>query len=630
MNKIAALSILLLGNGFSAEPTTIPTQGNNQPAESTPTQDLMDQLISNYTVNNLTNFYSLLYSDLAASRQERTENLQFPSTKIAQLIFNQDGYDDDVEILPPELNGLIGNKIHIGNPLTLEDGTPIGYNITLPVGDIKASIVSIYGGFSAENRKQKLYKPMALSALNEGLLSQGIAIITLNLPDLLTPGNSQHETSLDLFNKLHQSINKFYEVIHSIPEQLNPNLETLKGKPIFLYGASFGGQRSIRHAELYPGTYSGYISLSGAISTLLKKHMTPKADEARKWLFPMENNPNSDSKISAIQDPILLIHSYDDNNVPIQISLDWYKKAKKVGKEHLIQVFFPDRGNSDLGILTPTKGHSIPTDQVDFDKTLSKISSFILSNQLTQQQLNQQSQKTEGQVKKMKMLSARNNAPTVGLQELFLSEAYRLFKTSSKQTIDTLTARSISDPQQQEAAWKLFYEPLYYSLAYLDKIKGDQTLINDELNTLQSQGLLTPKHLSRALTLQLYPFTDYLKEHKKVNFPKADIPKASDSSSLQERFKQILLAPTLVPTQEEIELETNQLLNEEDLIKKMLMGDKVKKHTLQMTLLELLYTSNLDLIKPKIDALKQDSALRQREDEMKAKFLSRVQKIYQK
>lgn len=104
MNNISVLSILLVGSVFAVDQSRGVDTSQSPTSEHTITKDLTGQLLLNYTRDNLREFYRMIFSDLSSSRNERTETLQFPKSMLHRVIFNNDGYDEGVQLIPPELN----------------------------------------------------------------------------------------------------------------------------------------------------------------------------------------------------------------------------------------------------------------------------------------------------------------------------------------------------------------------------------------------------------------------------------------------------------------------------------------------------------------------------------------------
>src|SRR5204863_5166016 len=196
-----------------------------------------------------------------------------------KVISNNKGYFDSL-------------NIDNGAQLYLDD-SPIGYNIHLPIDKINSVMVKVYGGDESEEREKSAYRPLKLNTLETHLLNNGIAIIQLNLPDLLKLNTSQGSMPEDLFLEIHACIHQFYDTIKNAPEKLDESLKVLKNKGLFLYGASFGGMMVLTHAEHYPGTYAGYISHDGGISRL----MGVKGDRLKRSQFQSWLNPAVHSEI---------------------------------------------------------------------------------------------------------------------------------------------------------------------------------------------------------------------------------------------------------------------------------------------------------------------------------------------
>jgi hypothetical protein len=245
-----------------------------------------------------------------------------------------------------------------GEPIILDNNNSIGYNINLPKGDVKGILVEVYGGGS------NVVKPRNLDEITKFLLSKNTAVITLNLVDLLKLKVHQLVMPEDLHEEVHASINAFYQIIHNKPETLHPSLECLKNKKIFLYGTSFGGMNTERHAEKYPNTFNGYISLNGALSIEMIEKSDIESNRnytkekiAGKYLCPQNIKLNDDARH-------LIIHNLNDSNVNPMVSIDYYANAKKADKN--LEVLFNSAGdNSKIDIVYT--GHFLSKNKTDFD-----------------------------------------------------------------------------------------------------------------------------------------------------------------------------------------------------------------------------------------------------------------------
>lgn len=287
------------------------------------------------------------------------------TTNDKKVIYNQDGYDI----------GYKWEKKYIkGKALTLADGTPIGYNIFLPEGEVKAIMVEVYGG---SPDLTYFYRP------DKGfdhffLRQQGMAIINLNLVDLLKLKTNQTEMPENIHKTLHESIDHFFKTIKHSPEMLDQNLTVLKGKPCYLFGCSFGGRTAIRQAELYPNSFDGYISFEGALS-IIKLYETSKmlneenlveTQNAEQWLCPTKS-------IDKLQAPILLLQNADDNNVTMKSALDFVEKAKRAGKQDFIRLHITDHGGRKIDVPSIEHGHSLPNNKQSFERMASDAQAVI-------------------------------------------------------------------------------------------------------------------------------------------------------------------------------------------------------------------------------------------------------------
>ncbi|MBM3468470.1 MAG: hypothetical protein FJX71_03455 [Alphaproteobacteria bacterium] len=390
-----------------------------------------------FNKENLTTFSEMIFSE--SPRGEAYQKNPLPKTEI---IFNFKGYDDG---FPPDSLKIRDVEMKAGEPLQLRSGVPIGYIIRLPIGqEIKAVLVKVYGGDQKsatwQERKEKMHKG-ALNDLERSLIQQGIGIVQLNLTDLLKLEKNQRIMPEDLHYELHASINKFFETLRDDPSSLHGDLKILQGKKIFLFGESFGGRTAIRHAELYPGTFAGYISHDGSLSAeMWLKSTSPKRrnainlktidiERASQWLSPMTRDPKSDEKIKRIQDPVLLLHNLDDNRVNVKVTLYWYDKALLLGKGSLVRLYITDLGDpipkssavreSDLSL----KGHGSSREKEAFEKYAKVVSSFILKGHSQLPAVSEwHSQKAN--------VRAMEYFQQASVEDKFLSMAYLVYKNS--------------------------------------------------------------------------------------------------------------------------------------------------------------------------------------------------------
>lgn len=432
--------------------------------------------------------------------------------------------------------------------LKIDEDIPIGYHIYLPKGPVQAIYVKVYGGNS--------YYPISKDILGTHddiyLLSHGIAIIELSLLDLYELKGSQMKMSKEIHQKLHLSIDYFYNVLEKNPELIGlDNKEEIQGKRIVLKGSSFGGRTAIKHAELYPETFDGYISHDGGLlsadswyklgSIRLYKGDREQMKISSEWL-----DPSPPKWIDKIKDPILLLQNYDDNNVGAQMTLYWYKEARKAKKE--VQLLVTPRGNpiSDSNIdVDINKGHFAPKDEIDFSKYMDTMRHFILYGPSKLETMSEWSAE-KYDVYANAFLNEQYD--TLPLKDKFISWAWRLYnahpdeeyakkvranypkeKDIPEKTKELMTRRA-------HKSWEMFENQeitngtIYDALAYLEE--------NKHLNF--KRDIVTDDHIRNMFKYHLPLFIDYLRE-KGDEVPSAAVIKwvMSDQKSLQ-IYKELL------------------------------------------------------------------------------------------
>lgn len=501
------------------------------------TQKMKDFLPEIYA-NDVQRLSGTIFSDISGLSAETIPTYGWD--RDFNVIFNQTGYDEG-------LNLPVGENYKEGAPLSLNSDTPIGYNIYFPKGEIKAILVQVYGGFEAKDIKKERYNPGDLTYLDSILLSNGIAVITLNLVDLLKLKVFQGKMPESLHDALHASINYFAEQIRQTPTSLAsstdptqiPLLASLKGKPIYLYGASFGGRTSIRQAELHSDSFDGYMSHDGALSN----KMEVLSDLLQREPLQEYLNPNQDDEIKKITKPILILHNFDDNNVNIKQSIDFVKKAKKVLKDSVqIQVLFTGRGSPSPGDASHNKGHFTPTNKKEFEQYVTTILKFMTENG------SKLSAVSDWQTHSYNIY-ANKNYRSATLKQQFISEAFRIFRSALKpkprdelKDEDKFSPASIQfgSPEEQDKAWEEYYKPLYIAMSYVTELQSDPDKYNIEIRRLKQNDELSDKVIDRALTKQLPLFFDYLNDDRIL------VPSSVDVSTfltpqLREAYRKVLL-----------------------------------------------------------------------------------------
>lgn len=306
-----------------------------------------------------------------------------------------------------------------------------------------------------------------------------------------------------LHEKVHNSIHLFAETLKTNPEALHADLAQLKNKPVYLYGASFGGRDAIRHAELYPTDFDGYISHNGGLDyrTL---------DESRrirggKWLtFSPWIDPIND--VERIERPLLLFHNMDDNNVNPKVTLSFAQKARLLNKSVQVQFFHSGNRSTDYN-----KGHFLPTDEEGFNLYLETILHFIATNGKSKiPAISDWKRHRYG-------VAASKNIRSADPQKKAVAEAYRLYLKDKT-------------PLNFETAWAQSYKPIYD--AYVCAEFKDQDALLKNIQNQDTEIIKTLRH-------HLAYFVDYT-FHRTYNPTIQEIEAMAHDTRLIERFKQIL------------------------------------------------------------------------------------------
>lgn len=396
-----------------------------------------------------------------------------------------------------------GYSPNMGKPLSLEIGdVPIGYNIHLPPTgtEIKNVIVHVYGGYKAHEREEKAYKPDdPLSDFDKYLLQNGTAVITLNLPDLLKLTGNQQDMPENLHKEIHACIHRFYDALKQPISPLHKELDkiNLKDKPVFLYGASFGGSNAIRHAEKYPGTFSGYISHDGALSS----DMEAKSDrlsrgEHKSWL-----NPAEDGEIEKIQDYLLLMHSMDDNNVNAKVVTDFYQKLAQHHKSHLARFCATTQGNPTPSDDPTQKGHFTPTYEAEFKRYADTVVSFMQRPSVLPAMSAWQAYQKD--------ILANKFYKEGTIQQKFIAQ---VFDNSRLGKIENSDINKLLSDNETDSVWEANFKPIYYAIHLSDQLMRDYTALSEEIQRLTSMNLLRDEVIKNLLKSQSNVFINYVKE----------------------------------------------------------------------------------------------------------------------
>ncbi|HUX80406.1 MAG TPA: prolyl oligopeptidase family serine peptidase [Alphaproteobacteria bacterium] len=446
----------------------------------------------------------LIFSDISVG-EETNPVRKTERTKVRTIVNNSCYFkDSDTNV--------------IGAPLSLPNGSPIGYNIHLPLTDIKGILVQVYGG---SRKTDAAYKPTPSSGFTQFLLQNGIVHVSLNLSDLLDLRVYQYKMPSWLHDSIHASINRFYEVITQEPETLDPSLTILKKQlPIVLYGQSFGGRTAVRHGELYPGTFTRYISHDGALSfrmiglsdtefasgRVAKALTLEEKDCAPAYLSPMLG-------MSFLQEPVLLLHNLDDNNVNIKVSLDFFQKAKKEGKD--VSLFITEEGNileeNDEKNLH-NKGHFSPDTMEYFIPYMNAIVNSLTNGPSSIPEISDWRAYQNN-------LYANKHYRSATFDERCIAEMFRLYKTALPFRAYKENAAQIVEKDKEETIWNEYYQPIFKSLYHFDYLTSHPGASEKELTRLKDKGLLTPEVLKKAAEHYFYESQKFIEEYYGLKIP---------------------------------------------------------------------------------------------------------------
>lgn len=451
-----------------------------------------------------------------------------PSAEPSKVICNQEGYDEGVSIICEK-----------GQALKLDAQTPIGYNIHLPQGDVKAIFTHIYGGFQATTRKENMFLPGALDALDKYLLANGIAIIKLNLLDLRELQDFQASMPEDIDRRQHESINKYFEVFKDpqLLKKLHPELLALQGKPNFLFGASFGGRTALMHAQRFPRTFKAYISFDGGLdfkvmdltNAAIAVQQSWSLVESQKWLDPI-------NEAEKIQDPVLLLHNLDDNTVSAAVSIAFYQKAIQKKKEltRLLRLLLTNRGNPIPADEEKIyyKGHFLPREPESMKRLGATVLEFMLrgpSSLPAASELSAQVHKWRGYE-----INTFHGIRFALPQYLWLSELFRHYY-------------ALKQPKITDELWSNEFLPIFQSIFlalnhYTAKQAGELSFI-EEL-TKADKDNFADQCFANAISRHAQDFADFLIEKYSWKVDSAGLTKLIiNDENIRHIFKLWIVSP---------------------------------------------------------------------------------------
>lgn len=375
--------------------------------------------------------------DILLVDDEKSGTVSFdkPTPNIKAVVHNNEGYFSGYDQK---------DNYYQGAPIKFNDA-PIGYNIHLPSGEIKGIIVDVYGG---ANDLQHAFKPEKNPSFLNYALEHGMAVVTLNLPDLLKLDVCQSAMPTELYIEIQACINKFFTILSSTPEKIHEILKDfqLEGKRIILYGGSFGGGLVVRHAQLYPGTFNGYITHNGVFFQFKNNFLNIQRNDINK-----------------ICDSILILANKDDSCVPMKESLELYEEMKKNNPN--IQLCITAIGNPTPSAGTffgrPIyKGHFSPTDKKYFIRYCETILNFIKNGPSVLSSMSELAWYHHTMVAyKYRINEFVDKISPYVLEKAFIAE---VLDFSKEKIID----------KNFEKSWEDVYKPLYLAMDFCKQFKG--------------------------------------------------------------------------------------------------------------------------------------------------------------
>lgn len=407
-------------------------------------------------------------------------------------VYNNDGYDSTIH-----------SGYTKGNPLTMPDpydaniSIPIGYNVTLPQGEIKSVYVEVYGG----SKDLPISTPHVTRSLEKYLLQNGVAIVHTNLYDRIKLDVVQGDMPEELFHQIQECIHYLHVTLKHNPESLDPKLSVIKGKPQYLSGTSFGGLMAIRQAELYPNkssddpsdaSFDGYFSFNGALSLeVALKSMSPfnvsQLWGSRAWLDPKLFS-------HLIRDKLFLSQTLDDNAVDAKQLTDFYYQMHADNLHHLVSISIAHEG-----IPAPSeeqhyyKGHNPSTGTEDFAYLAERMTQFMQKNELRFSALNE-------------WRGFENDR-----------KANLLYKgaTPSERFIGYCFFNNVKSCRPED--WERVYKKNYLAMEYVASLKNNANDLQEEIKRLFNKNLLDDDAIKNTIKNQSSILLQFFKEIKGVN-----------------------------------------------------------------------------------------------------------------
>lgn len=491
-------------------------------------QGTFSALQSAYLNNRFLNTYKNDFTKIHTMRfnSYRGEDIKVdPSTFVdvpLMIIYNNDDFSKDEH-----------NEFFKGNKIAYDKDTPIGYNVYLPqLGHnekIQEVLFVIYGGNSPVKEKIKYLTRPPTRLVYKRLLQENVAIIELNLVDLLFDFH-QVSTPEFLHDKIHQSIDHMFTILTTQPQQIHVNLADALSPElrVFLFGSSFGGGVSFRHAQMKPKTFSGYLSHGGQFFKNKANYYLGiyLDDRETTWL-----DVASPSHFRTLEDRLLILQNSDDNCVPEEVAYFCYRQAAKQSKEHLIRLHVTPMSN-DIPQKLLYKGHYTTDHPLLLARYIDQIVDFIKNDNH-----DVHTAFSAWTAYENKTRAYKRNADYIDAAHLFAGHALDLHIEHAHRYNDVLN----------NEIWQQYYAPIQKIIAYVDRLKSNSVLGKQEAARLENQ--LNNDNLRRVFHHYLPIITDYLRFT--IRAERQDVDEALVRN--ESRFLQILKEKILLYLRNDLE-----------------------------------------------------------------------------
>lgn len=471
-------------------------------------------------------------------------------------------YSDDIPkefpaIPTPEIDVIYNNSFFLNKPAHPDyvlgppmvfnyenQELPIGYNIHLPKAcTVKEVVIDVYGG---NNSLEHASTPGFRRDIEKKIITEGIAYITLNLNDLYELKTHPGEMDELIHKRLHACINHFFEILKFQPEAAFKTKVLNNVERIILYGGSFGGRTAVRHGELYPDTFDGYVSHDGWLASekarvtdlLLRKH-----GSAAPWL-----DPSLQEHVALLKQPVLIIEQADDHNVNSKVAFHFANQAKKFSKAD-VRILSINRGA--LAVGNPNnKGHFVveSTYKEDFDMYANALINFVKKGPNSLPRLNEW--------KSYKRKKIANEYSLIATPE----------KTFIADALKEISKNRHFNKIKNTQFYEQYYKPLAGIHYHVGKImEGGNAALKNESDRLtknrEAGPLLTDAMLLKVLDKSRNQYKQYLRDYYDVSFESL-LESQYLITGLRHNISTLLMFPDFISSKNQNTMHIRRLLTE--------------------------------------------------------------------